>query len=109
MLRLRLASDDVVEREVQSARIELADVAHHALEAHTGPEAEALRSQLQTQRAAAAAEGGAAALRIQSVRRLTLDRRRARLLELRRTGVIGNDAFHRLEEELDLADLDRSG
>jgi len=33
MLRLRLASDDVVEREVQSARIELADVAHHALEA----------------------------------------------------------------------------
>ena len=109
MLRLRLASDDVVEREVQSARIELADVAHHALEAHTGPEAEALRSQLQTQRAAAAAEGGAAALRIQSVRRLTLDRRRARLLELRRTGVIGDDAFHLLEEELDLADLDRSG
>jgi hypothetical protein len=111
MLRLRLASDDVVEREVQSARIELADVAHHALEAHTGPEAEALRSQLHTQRAAAgdAAEGRAAALRIQSLRRLTLDRRRARLLELRRTGVIGNDAFHRLEEELDLADLDRSG
>jgi CPA1 family monovalent cation:H+ antiporter len=111
MLRLRLASDDVVEREVQSARIELADVAHHALEAHTGPEAEALRSQLQTQRAAAgdAAEGRAAALRIQSPRRLTLDRRRARLLELRRTGVIGDDAFHLLEEELDLADLDRSG
>jgi len=111
MLRLRLASDDVVEREVQSARIELADVARHALEAHTGSEAEALRSQLQTQRAAAgdAAEGRAAALRIQSLRRLTLDRRRARLLELRRTGVIGDDAFHRLEEELDLADLDRSG
>jgi len=111
MLRLRLASDDVVEREVQSARIELADVAHHALEAHTGPEAEALRSQLQTQRAADgdATEGRAAALRIQSPRRLTLDRRRARLLELRRTGVIGDDAFHRLEEELDLADLDRSG
>ena len=111
MLRLRLASDDVVEREVQSARIELADVAHHALEAHTGPEAEALRSQLHTQRAAAgdAAEGRAAALRIQSLRGLTLDTRRARLLELRRTGVIGDDAFHRLEEELDLADLDRSG
>jgi hypothetical protein len=63
------------------------------------------------QRAAAghATEGRAAALRIQSLRRLTLDRRRARLLELRRTGVIGDDAFHRLEEELDLADLDRSG
>ena len=40
---------------------------------------------------------------------MTLDRRRARLLELRRTGVIGDDAFHRLEEELELADLDRSG
>ena len=38
-----------------------------------------------------------------------LDRRRARLLELRRTGVIGDDVFHRLEEELDLADLDPSG
>jgi len=29
----------------------------------------------------------------------------ARLRELRRAGVIGDDAFHRLEEELDLADL----
>jgi CPA1 family monovalent cation:H+ antiporter len=111
MLRLRLAPDDVVEREVHSARIELADVARHALEAHTGPDADVLRSQLHAQRAAAAdaAEDRAGALRIQGLRRLTLDRRRARLLELRRTGVIGDDAFHRLEEELDLADLDRSG
>ena len=45
--------------------IELADVAHHALEAHTGPEADALRSQLHAQRTAAAdaAEDRAAALR----------------------------------------------
>ena len=80
---------------------------------HTqGRRADLLRSQLQAQRAAAAgaADGeDAGALRIQALRRLTLDERRGRLLELRRAGVIGDDAFHRLEEELDLADLDRSG
>jgi CPA1 family monovalent cation:H+ antiporter len=94
------------------ARIELADVAHRALEAHSGPEADLLRRQLQAQRAAAAgsADGeDAGALRIQALRRFTVDERRGRLLELRRTGVIGDDAFHRLEEELDLADLDRNG
>jgi Na+/H+ antiporter len=112
MLRLRLAPDDLVEREVQSGRIELADVARHALDGHTGPEADFLRSQLHAQRAAATGgeDGeGASAFRIQALRRLTLDSRRARLLELRRTGVVGDDAFHRLEEELDLADLNRSG
>lgn len=111
MLRLRLAPDDLVEREVQSGRIELADVARHALDGHTGPEADFLRSQLHAQRAAAsgAEDGeGASAFRVQGLRRLTLDSRRARLLELRRTGVVGDDAFHRLEEELDLADLNRS-
>jgi monovalent cation/hydrogen antiporter len=112
MLRLKLAPDNLVEREVQHARIELADVAHQALKAHSGPEADLLRSQLQAQRAAAAGAADredAGALRIQALRRLTLDERRGRLLELRRTGVIGDDAFHRLEEELDLADLNRSG
>jgi monovalent cation/hydrogen antiporter len=112
ILRLKLAPDNLIEREVQRARIELADVAQRALDAHSGPEADLLRGQLQAQRAAAAgaADGeDAGALRIQALRRLTLDERRGRLLELRRTGVIGDDAFHRLEEELDLADLDRSG
>jgi CPA1 family monovalent cation:H+ antiporter len=31
--------------------------------------------------------------------------RRERLLALRSDGVIGDDAFHRIEEELDFADL----
>ena len=31
--------------------------------------------------------------------------RRQQLLEMRREGVIGDAAFHRIEEELDLADL----
>ena len=35
----------------------------------------------------------------------SLQIRRARLLALRRTGAIGDDAFHQLEEELDYADL----
>jgi hypothetical protein len=42
---------------------------------------------------------------MQALRNLTLGNRRARLRELRRAGVIGDDAFHGLEEELDLPDL----
>jgi hypothetical protein len=30
---------------------------------------------------------------------------RSRLIELRASGVIGDDAFHRIEEELDWADM----
>jgi len=111
IMRLKLASDDVVEREVQSARIELANVEHHGVEAHSGPEARGPPKPAAhpAPRRWDAAEGRAAALSIQSLRRLTLDRRSERLLELRRTDVIGDDVFHRLEEELELADLDRSG
>jgi CPA1 family monovalent cation:H+ antiporter len=108
MLRLRLPPDDVVEREVRHARLQLAEAGVQALDGQVGPEADDLRHHLDTQRAALAQapEGAVAGMpRMQALRRLSLDSRRARLLELRRTGVIGDDAFHRLEEELDRADL----
>jgi len=35
--------------------------------------------------------------------------RRNRLLAMRRDGVIGDEAFHRIEEELDLAELALTG
>jgi hypothetical protein len=42
---------------------------------------------------------------MQALRKRTREAAPARLRELRRAGVSGDDAFHRLEEELDLADL----
>jgi hypothetical protein len=42
---------------------------------------------------------------MQALRKRTLGSRRARLRELRRAGIIDDDAFHGLGEELDLADV----
>jgi hypothetical protein len=42
---------------------------------------------------------------LQALRKRTREAARPRLRELQRAGVSGDDAFHRFEEELDLADL----
>jgi monovalent cation/hydrogen antiporter len=44
-------------------------------------------------------------LRAIALRAKTLAARRERLLTMRTEGVIGDEAFHRLEEELDLSEL----
>jgi hypothetical protein len=44
-----------------------------------------------------------------ALRRLALAAERARLAELRREKRIGDDAFHRVEEELDWAEAEADG
>jgi monovalent cation/hydrogen antiporter len=44
-------------------------------------------------------------LPVKALRAKALAAGRQRLLAMRRQGVIGDAAFHRMEEELDLADL----
>ena len=110
VLALGLGQDDAVDHEVRLARVSLADAALDCLESEGDRDEDAriLRRELMEERAAAdeAEEGdGRAALREKKLRSRTLEARRQKLLDLRSEGTIGDDAFHRLEEELDFADL----
>jgi monovalent cation/hydrogen antiporter len=108
VLALNLPNDDTVDREVREARVATAEAALAALSGETGDDSKALRAELETERriASAADEGdGRAMLPAKAMRAKALAGRRARLYAMRRDGTIGDEAFHRLEEELDLAEL----
>jgi CPA1 family monovalent cation:H+ antiporter len=71
-----------------------------------------VRAELQAERQMAARldEGnGPPIFPAQALRARALAARRNRLLAMRRDGVIGDEAFHRIEEELDLAELALTG
>jgi CPA1 family monovalent cation:H+ antiporter len=108
VVALRVPQDATVEREVREARVATAEAALDALTDDREHEAEVLRAELQAERrmAAAAQEGeGRPLFVITTLRAKILAARRRRLLALRSEGVIGDEAFHRLEEELDLLEL----
>lgn len=107
-LALRMPHDATVEREVRQARIETAEAALAALDAEAGQEAETLRAELQAERriVGAADEGDGRPISAgTALRAKMLAARRDRLLAMRSDGLIGDEAFHRLEEELDLSEL----
>jgi monovalent cation/hydrogen antiporter len=118
MRALAIPGDDSVEREVRLARAETARAALDALD-HPDGDAEAARLlrrnyQERLQRAERSEdqppgpekEGASNFAKVQ--RRAHTAQRRT-LSELRATGVIGDDAFHRVEEELDWAEVDAEG
>jgi monovalent cation/hydrogen antiporter len=109
VLALHLHPSATVEREVREARRASAEAALAALADEPGQEAEALRAELQAEhRSAAGVADGIDArpmLRATALHAKTLAARRERLLTMRTEGVIGDEAFHRLEEELDLSEL----
>ncbi len=109
--RLCLGEDRTVEREVGIARAETSRAALEALE-RGGPSSAAdvlraeYRSRLRAEESAAAtrsepqADGGLAALQQKAV-----EAQRDALTSLRAREVIGDDAFHVVEEEIDLMEL----
>ena len=116
MARLDLGHDDAVDREVRLARVETLRAAAAALE-RVGDDSEGsdllrrrYRERLEHAEARMAGGshddmgddplGSAAA-----VHRAALEAERRRLSALRADGTIGDDAFHRVEEELDRAEL----
>lgn len=106
--RLALPRDESVEHEVALARAEVARAALDALgtPAVAGGDGEArhlLRREYRARLDACARPGGGAAdpTGLGALRRRTLAAERARLAALRREERIGDDAFHRVEEELD--------
>ena len=118
MRALGLEDDGEVEREVRLAREETARAALDALAG--APIAPELVAPVRRRYAARLPEGdgrrsvdgadgpdGVAALG--NAMRAALDAERRRLSRLRDDGTIGDDAFHRVEEELDWADLNVDG
>jgi hypothetical protein len=106
VLALDLDDDDPINREVREARVATAVAALAAISGETVEGIQALRAELESKRQVAAYEGdGRAPLPIKALRAKALAVRRQQLHAMRREGVIGDVAFHRIEEELDLADL----
>lgn len=108
VLALHLNDDDPINREVREARVITADAALTAISGETVEGVQAVRAELEAERQMAelADEGDERpTLPLKALRAKALAARRQRLLELRREGTIGDAAFHRIEEELDLADL----
>jgi monovalent cation/hydrogen antiporter len=108
VLALDLNDDDPVNREVREARVVTADAALAAISGETVEGIQALRAELESDRRVAelADEGdGCSTFPVKALRAKALAARRQQLLAMRREGVIGDAAFHRIEEELDFADL----
>jgi monovalent cation/hydrogen antiporter len=108
---LDLRDDDPVGREVAHARVAAYGAALASLDGAVSPLAEALRVELKE--ALAQMNGDSAGqgesspgdgLRLQAVAAA-----RAAILGLRRDGEIGDDAFHRVEEEIDRIELSAMG
>ncbi len=116
---LALDDDGAVEREVWIARAGTARAGLQALSSGTDAECDAplcSEYELRARHAERAVGAGANDPGDEAiVRRLVAERRRAQeaerrtLVALRDTGAIGDDAFHRVEEELDWADLNLDG
>jgi CPA1 family monovalent cation:H+ antiporter len=107
VLALRLPDDPTLERELREARLATAEAALAALGTEGGREAEMLRAELQAERRTAgmADPGNGPPNFLTTLRAQALAARRQRLLAMRGEGRIGDEAFHRLEEELDFADV----
>jgi CPA1 family monovalent cation:H+ antiporter len=119
---LRLGVDDEVEREVQLARVQTIEAALAETDGAEHSESIELlrqRYRFRLSRAQGTMRGvaGTAAGRRESpqidvfageaeIVRAAMSAQRRRLLALRAEGTIGDDAFHRVEEELDRFELD---
>ncbi|HEU5042436.1 MAG TPA: sodium:proton antiporter [Gemmatimonadales bacterium] len=105
MRRLGIEQDDAVEREVRLTREETARAAMAALDgAHRENELGHLVLRKYESRLAGSGSQDGQTPTGELMRRAVAAERR-RLVELRAEGTIGDDAFHKVEEELDWAEL----
>jgi CPA1 family monovalent cation:H+ antiporter len=108
VLALRVPDDASVDREVREAHVAAVEAALTVIADEPGQEAEALRAELQAERRIvrmADGDDGLPIVRGTALRAKTLAARRDCLLAMRSEGRIGDEAFHRLEEELDFSEL----
>lgn len=108
LVLLDLRDDDPVGREVAMARSLAYKAALQAIDGDTSAEAEALRQEYAAMlsQAGGDADGSTPATSpADALRRRAVAAARATVSSLRQRGAIGDDAFHRVEEELDWAEL----
>jgi CPA1 family monovalent cation:H+ antiporter len=115
MRRVRLNPDTSVEREIGLARAETAKAALGVLgDAPDREAAEILRKEYEARLSlgrmeAEASNAGARESALARLQRLAVAAQRAALEDLRRREVIGDDAFHAIEAEIDILDLTADG
>ncbi len=105
LVLLKLERDDSVEADVSKGRVVMLNAALSALEGSTEPEAEFVRQAYRAALPIAASNTPQAATGYERIKLSLIPKQRAALADLRRRGEIGDEAYHRLEEELDWAEL----
>ncbi|MCF6124063.1 sodium:proton antiporter [Mesorhizobium sp. M7A.F.Ca.CA.001.07.2.1] len=103
---LNLDPDETVDREIAQARVVVMQAALDILSGKTSDAAAAVREQYAAQRKIAKNPDDAqAATEYDRLRLYAIKSQRDALEELRRNGTIGDEAYHRLEEEIDWTEL----
>jgi monovalent cation/hydrogen antiporter len=106
---LNLKPDQSVEEELSRARVAIMDAALAALDGQTSVAAAAVRGQYEAAREIAGNVADVQAATAQDELRMKAIKHQRKTLEkLRNDGSIGDETYHRLEEELDWAELDAS-
>jgi CPA1 family monovalent cation:H+ antiporter len=104
---LQFAPDTSLEEEVSRARIAVMQAALDSLTGDTSSAAAAVREQYAAARTVASRpENPQAATEHDELRLRAIKHQRKALEHLRKQGTIGDEAYHRIEEELDWAELD---
>jgi len=102
---LRLRDDDPVGREAELARGRALEAALATLDGDSSPAAEAVRQELAAHLSHAAEGENAPGSSHEEIHERALTAARQTVLGMRDRDEIGDDAFHRLEEELDRVEL----
>jgi CPA1 family monovalent cation:H+ antiporter len=106
---LRLTNDGALERDISRARVAVMQAALDSLDGDSSPAAHALRQQFADARQVAENEiEPQAATEYDRLRLRAIAGQRLALDQLRAQGAIGDEAYHRIQEELDWAELDAS-
>jgi CPA1 family monovalent cation:H+ antiporter len=104
---LHLEADHSVEEEVSRARVAIMEAALDSLKGENSSAAAAVREQYLAARSVAENPADPqAATSYDELRLRAIERQRQELEHLRNEGIIGDEAYHRLEEEIDWAELD---
>jgi Na+/H+ antiporter len=104
---LRLSSDDSLEREISRARVAIMQAAIDSLADKKSTAAATVREQYAAAREIAEnIDAPQAATDYDRLRLRAIAAQREALYRMRAKGAIGDEAFHRLEEEIDWAELD---
>jgi CPA1 family monovalent cation:H+ antiporter len=111
ILLLKLRDDDPVNREVHMACERVVHAGLQVLDGDQSQEAQVIRSELESQVAELERPGteGNELDRYSSLRARVVAAQREALLEMRSKDEIGDDAFHQIEAQLDVAEVNALG